>query len=71
MTWGRFRDRLRLLGRQHVGYGVVPRHYDVASRALLWTLAQAVEDFNDETRAAWQAALAAITETMKAGAASA
>ena len=65
------RDRLRLLGRQHAGYGVTPRHYDVASRALLWTLGQAVEDFNDETREAWQAALAAITETMKAGAASA
>ena len=68
-TWGRFRDRLRLLGRQHVGYGVTPRHYDVASRALLWTLGQAVDDFTDETREAWQAALAAITETMKAGAA--
>ena len=26
-------------------------------------------DFTDETREAWQAALAAITETMKAGAA--
>jgi hemoglobin-like flavoprotein len=63
------RDRLRLLGRQHAGYGVTPRHYDVASRALLWTLGQAVEDFNAETREAWQAALAAITETMKAGAA--
>jgi len=50
---------------------VVPRHYEVASRALLWTLGQAVEDFNDETRGAWQAALAAIVETMKAGAASA
>ena len=36
------RDRLRLLGRQHAGYGVMPRHYDVASRALLWTLGQAV-----------------------------
>ena len=68
---GAIRDRLRLLGRQHVGYGVTPRHYDVASRALLWTLGQAVEDFNDETREAWQAALAAITETMKAGAADA
>jgi hypothetical protein len=28
-----------------------------------------VDDFTDETRDAWQAALAAITETMKAGAA--
>ena len=65
------RDRLMLLGRQHAGYGVTPRHYDAASRALLWTLGQAVDDFSDETREAWQAALAAITETMKAGAASA
>jgi hemoglobin-like flavoprotein len=66
---GAIQDRLRLLGRQHAGYGVLARHYDVASRALLWTLGQAVEDFNDETRGAWQAALAAIVETMKAGAA--
>jgi len=50
---------------------VTRRHYDVASRALLWPLGQAVDDFSDETREAWQAALAAITETMKAGAASA
>jgi hemoglobin-like flavoprotein len=66
---GGMRERLLLLGRQHAGYGVTPRHYDVASRALIWTLGQAVDDFTDETRDAWQAALAAITETMKAGAA--
>jgi nitric oxide dioxygenase len=68
---GAIRDRLTALGREHVAYGVMPRHYDAATRALLWTLSQAVEDFNDETRDAWQAALGAITETMKAGAAGA
>jgi hemoglobin-like flavoprotein len=66
--FGTMRDRLRLLGRQHAGYGVTPRHYDVASRALIWTLGRAVDDFTDDTRDAWQAALAAITETMKSGA---
>jgi hemoglobin-like flavoprotein len=51
------RERLRLLGRQHAGYGVTPRHYELATRALLWTLSQAIEDLNAETREAWQAAL--------------
>src|SRR6478672_12223538 len=35
---GAIQDRLRLLGRQHAGYGVVQRHYEVASRDLLWNV---------------------------------
>jgi hemoglobin-like flavoprotein len=60
--------RLAELGRQHAEYGVRPEQYATLEKALLWTLGQALgPNFDAETRAAWQAALQAITTAMQAG----
>lgn len=37
---------LQELGRRHVGYGVLPRHYATVGDALLWTLKRGLgQDF--------------------------
>jgi len=47
---------------------VRPEQYATLEKALLWTLGQALgRNFDAETRAAWQAALQAITTAMQAG----
>jgi nitric oxide dioxygenase len=44
-------------------------HYVPLGEALIWALEQGLgDDFTPETREAWQAAYAAIAETMKAAA---
>jgi hemoglobin-like flavoprotein len=58
------------LGRKHVTYGVQPYHYERLRSALLWSLGQALGlEFDRETRAAWDALLAAVSEVMLAAAA--
>jgi hemoglobin-like flavoprotein len=64
------RPRLTELGRKHVTYGAKPEHYDVLRTALLWALAQALEqEFDPDTKAAWEQMLRVISETMLEGAA--
>lgn len=42
------------LGRKHQEYGVRPEDYETARQALLWALAQQLEeDFTPEVEAAW------------------
>lgn len=61
---------LRELGKRHVGYGVLPHHYDTVEQALLWSLRHAMDgEFDDEHRAAWRAVIAKVSAVMKAGAA--
>lgn len=64
------RPQLRELGRRHAGYGTQPAHYPLVGKALLWSLAQALEyRFEGATREAWIALLDEICREMLAGAA--
>ena len=59
---------LRQLGRTHATYGVLPEHYETVRQALLWALGQALqEDFDNETRAAWDGVLRFCSREMIAG----
>jgi hemoglobin-like flavoprotein len=59
------RPMLAELGRRHVTYGVQAEHYEIVRTALLWALAQALEqEFDAETRAAWDHMLRAISAAM-------
>jgi nitric oxide dioxygenase len=63
------RPKLEELGRKHASYGVRPEQYETLTRALLWTLGEALgADFDQRTSEAWKNALGAISETMKSGA---
>ena len=54
------------LGRKHVGYGVLPQHYDTVGAALIWTLEQGLGvAFTKETAEAWRAAYTLLANTMK------
>ncbi len=54
------------LGRKHVGYGVLPQHYDTVGAALLWTLEQGLgAAFTKETGEAWGAVYTLLANTMK------
>jgi hemoglobin-like flavoprotein len=45
---------LEQLGRRHVGYGVIPSHYDTVGASLLKTLEQGLgPTFTPEVKAAW------------------
>lgn len=61
---------LHAMGQRHTAYGVLPRHYDMVQKALLWALGQALgPDLDEDVRAAWQAALVKVSTVMKEGAA--
>jgi hemoglobin-like flavoprotein len=63
------RPQLEELGRKHASYGVRPEQYETLTRALLWTLGEALgADFDQRTSEAWKNALGAISEAMKSGA---
>jgi nitric oxide dioxygenase len=63
------RPKLEELGRKHARYGVRPEQYETLTRALLWTLGEALgADFDQNTSEAWKNALGAISEAMKSGA---
>ena len=56
------------LGARHVGYGVVPAHFDLVGAALLWTLEQGLgEAFTPEVHDAWAAAFGVIAAAMLTG----
>ncbi len=60
---------LRLMGRRHGEYGVLPQHYDTVGRALLDMLAETLRgDFTPEVREAWTALYGAVAEAMQSGA---
>lgn len=60
---------LRAMGARHVQYGVHPEHYTAVRDALLWSMAQALqEDFDPETRTAWKSLLDTVATEMLAGA---
>ena len=64
--FGPMRGQLAELGRQHAEYGVQPEQYDTLSRALLWSLSQALgANFDPAVRDAWSKALAAICAAMQ------
>ena len=59
------RPTLAELGRRHVTYGVKTEHYDVMRTALLWAFAQALEqEFDKETKTAWDHMLRAVAAAM-------
>lgn len=62
---------LETLGRNHVRYGVIDRHYDTVGAALLWTLEQGLKDaWTPAVKAAWIVAYGAVAGVMRAAAAS-
>lgn len=53
------------LGRRHVGYGVLPSHYETVGTALIWTLEQGLgEDFTEDAKQAWLAAYGLLSTAM-------
>ncbi|MBC7435821.1 MAG: hemin receptor [Bdellovibrionales bacterium] len=56
---------LEQLGKRHVGYGVVPEHYEVVGAALLKTLDQGLGPaFTPEVKAAWASVYGVMTQVM-------
>lgn len=54
------------LGRRHVGYGVMPSHYETVGEALLWTLRQGLgKGFTPPVEAAWTQTYTLLANTMK------
>jgi hemoglobin-like flavoprotein len=57
---------VQALGRRHAGYGVQKHHYAVVEAALIWTLAQGLnEKFTHETEEAWRTAYRVLANTMQ------
>ncbi len=56
----------RALGERHVGYNVLPEHYDIVGAALLWTLEQGLGSrYTPEVADAWAAAYTLLADVMK------
>ncbi len=56
---------LTQLGRRHVGYGVVPTHYDAVGTALIKTLEQGLGPaFTPDVKDAWVSVYSVMTEVM-------
>lgn len=59
-------DDLDELGQRHVEYGVQREHYEVLREALLWSLAQILDDeYDDDVAAAWCAAYDVAARAMQ------
>ncbi len=57
------------LARRHVGYGVMPQHYDSVGTALIWTLEQGLgAALTPAAREAWVLAYSTLAGAMKAAA---
>jgi hemoglobin-like flavoprotein len=57
------------LARRHVGYGVMPHHYDSVGIALIWTLEQGLgAALTPAARQAWLLAYTTLADAMKAAA---
>lgn len=60
---------LEQMGKRHVEYGVKNEHYDTVGSALIWTLAQNLqESFTDDVKAAWLETYSLVADTMKTAA---
>ncbi len=60
------------MGKRHVGYGVLNKHYDTVGEALIWTLGQGLgDDFTDDVKSAWLETYTIVSSTMKDAAAEA
>jgi hemoglobin-like flavoprotein len=56
---------LKGLGKRHVGYGVLPPHYDVVGQALIATLGDALgPQLTPEVKEAWLAVYGIVKDTM-------
>ena len=56
---------LQGLGKRHVGYGVLPAHYDVVGQALLATLEGGLgAEWTEQVKASWTAVYGVIAKTM-------
>jgi nitric oxide dioxygenase len=56
---------VKTLAVKHVGYGVVPAHYEYVGAALIWTLEKGLgEDFSPEARSAWLSTYTALSSVM-------
>ena len=61
---------LQQLGRNHVRYGVIDRHYDTVAIALLWTLEQGLKAaWTPAVQATWIEAYTAVATVMRNAAA--
>src|SRR5262245_54941968 len=61
---------LESLGRKHVHYGVLDRHYDVVGEALLWTLKQGLGlAWTPEAKDAWATTYGIVASVMQKAAA--
>ena len=62
-------DEVYALAQRHVHYGVKTEHYDKVGEALLWTLAQGLQNaWTDETRNAWINCYVVLSQAMIHGA---
>jgi hemoglobin-like flavoprotein len=53
------------MAKRHVEYGVQPGHYLLVGNALIWTLAQALDEhWTEETRTAWSSCYTMLSNTM-------
>ena len=53
-------------GRRHAGYGVSDEDYDKVADALIWTLAQGLqEEFTAEVKEAWVSVYNTLADVMK------
>lgn len=58
-------EDIRQLGIRHVGYGVLPEHYDDVGKALLWTLQQGLgKDWTEELKDAWATCYDLLAQAM-------
>lgn len=56
---------LRVLGKKHKSYGVVPSHYDAVGLALLDTLSRGLgSGFTEECEEAWKSVYSVLATTM-------
>ena len=61
---------LEVMGRRHVRYGVLDKHYDSVGSALLWTLERGFgAAFTHDVREAWTLAYGFVAGTMRRAAA--
>lgn len=57
---------VKALGRRHAGYNVDDAHYDSVGAALLWALEKClVDEWTEETAAAWSKAYMLLSSTMR------
>lgn len=58
-------DEISALAQRHVHYGVKAEHYDKVGEALLWTLAQGLQNaWTEETRDAWITCYVVLSHAM-------